>query len=56
MYDPVIPLVLGEEARDRLQALGHPITWETYPMQHEVHPEEIADLGAWLRERLAGGG
>jgi len=56
LYDPVIPLVLGEQARDRLQALGHPVTWKTYPMQHEVHPDEIADLGIWLRERLAEGG
>ena len=52
LYDQVIPLALAEAARDRLQALGHPVTWTTYPMQHEVHPDEIADLGAWLRERL----
>jgi len=56
LHDPVIPLELAEKARDRLQALGHPVAWNTYPMQHEVHPEEIADLGAWLRERLGEGG
>ena len=49
LYDPVIPYALAEEARDRLEALGHTVTWKTYPMQHEVHPDEIADLGAWLR-------
>jgi len=53
LYDQVIPLALAEGARDRLQALGHPVSWKTYPMQHEVHPDEISDLGAWLRERLA---
>jgi phospholipase/carboxylesterase len=55
LYDPMIPPELGEQARDRLQALGHPVNWNTYPMQHEVHPDEIADLGAWLRRRLAEG-
>jgi phospholipase/carboxylesterase len=54
LYDEMIPPVLGELARDRLQALGHPVNWNTYAMQHEVHPDEIADLGAWLRGRLAG--
>jgi phospholipase/carboxylesterase len=52
-YDAMIPPELGEQARDRLQALGHPVAWKTYPMQHEVHPDEIADLGDWLRGRLA---
>jgi phospholipase/carboxylesterase len=52
LYDPMIPPELGEEARDHLRALGHPVNWNTYPMQHEVHPDEIADLGAWLRGRL----
>ncbi len=52
--DPLIPIERGEETRDRLEALGHPVVWKAYPMQHEVCQEEIADLGAWLRERLAG--
>ena len=54
--DPMIPMDLGEGTRDRLTALGYPVTWKAYPMQHEVHPDEIADIGAWLRERLAGAG
>jgi len=53
LYDPMIPPELGEAARDRLQAIGHTVTWKTYPMQHEVHPDEIKDIGAWLRGRLA---
>jgi phospholipase/carboxylesterase len=46
--DPMIPLRLGEITRDRLQALGYPITFKTYPMQHEVCAEEIADIAAFL--------
>ncbi len=56
LYDDMIPPELGEQARDRLQALGHPVTWRTYPMRHEVHPDEIADLGDWLRGRLSDAG
>src|SRR5262245_11891503 len=51
--DPMIPIELGEAARDRLQELGHPVIWRSYEMQHEVCPEEVADIGVWLRARLA---
>lgn len=50
--DPMIPVQRGEQARDRLTALGHPVEFRTYPMQHEVCPDEITDIAAWLRERL----
>ncbi len=55
LFDEMIAPELGERARDRLQALGHPVNWNTYPMQHEIHPDEIADMGAWLRGRLVPG-
>jgi phospholipase/carboxylesterase len=50
--DPMIPLAGGERARDRLTGLGYPVEFHTYPMEHSVAPEEIADLGAWLGARL----
>jgi len=50
--DPLVPLERGEQARDRLRTLGHPVTWKTYPMEHSVCPEEIDDVGGWLRERV----
>jgi phospholipase/carboxylesterase len=28
------------------------VTWQEYPMEHEVLPEEIRDIGVWLSERL----
>ena len=51
--DPMIPIEWAEAARDRLQTLEHPMTWKTYPMAHQVCAEEIADIAAWIRERLA---
>jgi len=51
--DPMVPIERGEAARDRLAAWGHPVEWRTYPMGHQVHPEEIRDIGSWLAARWA---
>ena len=51
--DPMVTPRMGEAARDRLQALGHAVDWRTYPMAHQVCPEEIEHIGAWLRGVLA---
>jgi phospholipase/carboxylesterase len=51
--DTVVPLSLGEAARDEVINRGAEVTWRTYPMEHSVHPSEISDIGAWLAERLS---
>ena len=51
--DPVVILKRGEDSRDALKALGHPVQWHTYPMPHSVHPQEIADIAAFLKQVLA---
>jgi phospholipase/carboxylesterase len=50
--DPVLPMSLGVMSRDWLRALGYPVTWKDYRMQHQVSAEEIADISAWLQARL----
>lgn len=50
--DPVVPLALGEESRRQLEAAGYPVEWHTYSMPHAVCPQEVADIGAWLRRVL----
>jgi phospholipase/carboxylesterase len=50
--DPVVVLARGENSRDALTAMGHPVQWHTYPMQHSVHPREVADISAFLRQVL----
>src|ERR1041384_1748355 len=47
-YDPVIPIARAIASRDALSALGHPVEWHEYPMQHSVCAEEIVDLNRWL--------
>ena len=51
--DPVVVLKRGEDSRDALKALGHPVQWHTYPMPHSVHPQEIVDIAAFLKQVLA---
>ena len=51
-YDPVVPFMLGEKTRDSLLSLGYDVDWHTYPMQHSVCAEEVADLRAWLLKAL----
>ena len=51
-FDPVVPQALGLASRDALGALGHPIAWYSYPMAHQVCPQEIGDLRQWIGKRL----
>ena len=51
-YDDVVQNAMGRTAYERLKASGVAVTWQEYPMGHEVLPEEIRDIGAWLAKRL----
>ena len=53
LYDGVVPLARATATRDALLALAQPVEWHTYPMQHSVAPEEIADLNRFLLRVLA---
>ena len=53
LHDPMIPVQRGRASRDALQALGHPVEWHEYPMEHSLCLEEVADLNAWLLRVLA---
>ena len=46
--DPVVPLALGEHARDTLKSWGYQPAWHRYPMQHQVCAEQIQELRRWL--------
>jgi len=50
--DPVVPLTRAEHARDTLRAQGYRVDWKTYPMPHSVCPQEIQDIGHFLRTVL----
>jgi phospholipase/carboxylesterase len=46
--DAVLPLGLGIESRDYLQASGYAVEWHDYPMAHAVCAAEIADIREFL--------
>ena len=50
--DDIVPLQRGLGARDALSKLGYKPEWHQYPMPHSVHPDEIADIGAWFQRML----
>ena len=50
--DNIVPLPLAVTSRTRLTQLGYRIELHEYPMMHAVCPEELADIGAWLRTVL----
>ena len=52
VYDNVIPMMMGAGSMTFLTGMGHPVEWHQYPMQHSVCPQEIQDIGAWLRKIL----
>ncbi len=46
--DPAIPHRLGVRGRETLLALGAHLTAHDYPMGHQISPQELTDLAAWL--------
>ena len=46
--DPVVMQSLGRRSAERLEAMGHPVTYTTYSMAHAVCPQEIRDIADWL--------
>lgn len=50
--DGIVSLQMGETSRDAMTQLGFAVDWRTYPMQHQVCPQEIDDISQWLTARL----
>jgi phospholipase/carboxylesterase len=51
-FDNVVQKAMGQSAYECLKAQGVTATWQEYPMEHQVLPQEIADIGQWLANRL----
>ena len=46
--DPVVPPPLAESSRELLQQQGYRVEWHSYPMDHSVCMQEVADIRDWL--------
>lgn len=53
-YDPVVPEVLAKKALSDLSEKGYSPQYTSYPMEHSVCPEQIADISRWLQGVLSG--
>jgi phospholipase/carboxylesterase len=51
--DPIVPETLGRKAASRLKEEGYQISYQSYPMEHSVCPEQINDISRWLQNLLA---
>ncbi len=52
IYDPVVPVALGQATHQLLQSKGYPVAFKTYPMEHSVCPPQIKDISSWLQQQL----
>ena len=52
VHDPVVIPSMGRTAFEHLKRWGVEASWEEYPMEHQVLPEEIQDIYTWLAARL----
>jgi len=52
LFDPVVPLMLGQMTRSQLEALGYSINWHSYSMPHTVTLDEIKDISLFLSKVL----
>lgn len=50
--DPVVRVERGLASRDALLALGQPVQWHSYPMEHSLCAAEVADISAFLQRVL----
>ena len=53
VQDPVVPVILGQQAQQLLSDKGYSVEYNTYPMAHQVCMPQIQNIGQWLNKVLA---
>lgn len=48
LYDNIVALPRAQVSCTSLEQLGYKVAWHTYPMQHSVCAEEVADISRFL--------
>lgn len=52
MFDPVVPYNFGQVTRDVLLQNNCNVEWHSYPMEHTVCLEEIAEISSFIKRCL----
>ncbi len=50
--DPMIEIARARSSVETLRGLKVPLTFREYEMGHEIRPQSLADLSAWLEEKV----
>jgi phospholipase/carboxylesterase len=50
--DQIIPAERAERATDRLREMGCAVEFHSYESAHGIGPDELADVVAWVEERM----
>ena len=50
--DPMIEIARARTSVETLRELRVPLTYREYPMGHEIGGRSLADLSAWLKEKV----
>ncbi len=51
-HDPIIPISMGRRARLLLEQANADLTYNEYPMAHQISDESLGDMSRWLSEKL----
>ena len=51
-YDPMLPVAFGRASKEALVEWGAKLDWREYPMEHSVHPQELAEIASWLKATI----
>ncbi len=54
IHDAVIPVEWGRRSRDFFAETAVELTYEEYPIGHEISQRELADVSTWLTRVLDG--
>ena len=52
-HDEVVPMHAGQNAKQTLESCGYQVSWQDYPMAHNVCIEQINDISRWLTDRFS---
>ncbi|MDO4700728.1 MAG: carboxylesterase [Moraxella sp.] len=50
MYDDVVPMALGVQAKTHLEALGLRPVFSSYPAMHHLSNQQLLDIGQWITQ------
>jgi phospholipase/carboxylesterase len=53
-FDPVIPVMFGQRAKELLDKAHASVTYREYEMGHQIGEESLNDMMQWLTKKLDG--